>query len=66
MRKSVFRSLRANQSSKRHTVMIQNFQTDQAWQTVQMQIRLPLEEQSESDQGLHCLLLHLHLSDEIP
>ena len=29
------------------------------WQTVQTQIRLLLEEQS--DQGLHCLLFHLHL-----
>ena len=33
-------------------------------QTVQTQIRLPLEEQS--DQGLHCLLFHLQLLDEIP
>ena len=44
--------------------MIQSFRTDQSGQTVQTQIRLILEEQS--DQGLHCLLLHLHLSDEIP
>ena len=33
-------------------------------QTVQTQIKLLLEEQS--DQGLHCLLFHLHLFDEIP
>ena len=33
-------------------------------QTVQTQIRLLLEEQS--DQGLHCLLFHLHLFEEIP
>ena len=33
-------------------------------QTVQTQIRLLQEEQS--DQGLHCLLFHLHLFDEIP
>ena len=33
-------------------------------QTVQTQIRLLLEEQS--DQGLHCLLFHLYLFDEIP
>ena len=33
-------------------------------QTVETQIRLPLEEQS--DQGLHCLLFHLHHFDEIP
>ena len=31
---------------------------------MQTQIRLLLEEQS--DQGLHCLLFHLHLFDEIP
>ena len=36
---------------------------DRSWQTVQTQIRLLLEEQS--DQGLHCLLFHLHLFDEI-
>ena len=32
--------------------------------TVQIQIRLLLEKQS--DQGLHCLLFHLHLFDKIP
>ena len=37
-----------------HTVMIVSFQTDSSGQTVQTQIRLLLEEQS--DQGLHCLL----------
>ena len=46
------------------TVMIQTFRTDRSGQTVQTQIRLLLEEQS--DQGLHCLLFHLHLFDEIP
>ena len=46
------------------TVMILNFQTDRSRQTVQTQVRLLLEEQSE--QGLHCLLFHLHLFDEIP
>ena len=45
-------------------VMIQSLQTDRSGQTVQTQIRLLLEEQS--DQGLHCLLFHLHLFDEIP
>ena len=45
------------------TVMILNFQTDRSGQTVQTQIRLFLEEQS--DQGLHCLLFHLHVFDEI-
>ena len=44
------------------TVMILNFRTDRAGQTVQTQIRLLLEEQS--DQGLHCLLFHLHLFEE--
>ena len=46
------------------TVMIQSFWTDRSRQTVQTQIRLLLEKQS--DQGLHCLLFHLHLFDEIP
>ena len=43
--------------------MILNFWTDRSGQTVQTQIRLLLEEQS--DQGLHCLLFHLHLLDKI-
>ena len=38
--------------------------SDRSGQTVQTQIRLLLEEQS--DQGLHCLLFLLHLFDEIP
>ena len=46
------------------TVMILSFRTDRFGQTVQTQIRLLLEEQS--DQGLHCLLFHLHLFSEIP
>ena len=46
------------------TVMILCFRTHGSGQTVQTQIRLLLEEQS--DQGLHCLLFHLHLLDEIP
>ena len=44
--------------------MILSFRTDKSEQTVQTQIRLLLEEQS--DQGLHCLLFHWHLLDEIP
>ena len=41
------------------TVMILlSFQTDRPGQTVQTQIRLLLEEQS--DQGLHCLPFRLH------
>ena len=45
-------------------VIILNFQTDRSGQTVQTQIRLLLEEQS--DQGLHCLLFHLHVFDKMP
>ena len=48
----------------KYTVMILNFQTDRSGQTVQTQIRLLLEEQS--DQGLHWLLFDLHLDDKIP
>ena len=44
--------------------MILSFQTYRSGQTVQTQIRLLLEEQS--DQGIHCLLFHLHFFDEIP
>ena len=47
-----------------NTIQILNFGTDMFGQTVQTQIRLLLEEQS--DQGLHCLLFHLHLFDKIP
>ena len=36
-----------------NTVMFLSFRTDRSGQTVQTQIRLLLEEQS--DQGLHCL-----------
>ena len=46
------------------TVMTLSFRTDRSGQTVQTQIRLLLEDQS--DQGLHCLLLHLHVFDKIP
>ena len=46
------------------TVMILSFQTSRLGQTVQTQIRLLLEEQS--DQGLHRLLFHLHHFDKIP
>ena len=41
------------------TVMILSFWTNRSGQTVQTQIRLLL------DQGLHCLLFHLHLFDKI-
>ena len=43
---------------------VPGFLTDRSGQTVQTLIRLLLEEQS--DQGLRCLLFHLHLLDEIP
>ena len=36
----------------KYTIMILSFRTDRSGQTVQTQIRLLLEEQS--DQGLHC------------
>ena len=45
------------------TVMILSFRTDRSGQTVKTQIRLLVEEQS--DLGLHCLLLYLHLFDKI-
>ena len=44
-------------------VMILSFRTDRSMQTVQTQIRLLLEEQS--DQGLHCLPFCLHLRDTL-
>ena len=44
-------------------VMILSFRTDRPGQTVQTQIRLLLEEQS--DQGLHCLPFCLHLLDSL-
>ena len=45
------------------TVMILSFRTDMPGQTVQTQIRLLLEEQS--DQGLHCLSFRLHRLDSL-
>ena len=55
---------RSSSLCKTGTVMILNFRTYRSRQTVQTQIRLLLEEQS--DQGLHCLLFHLHLFDKHP
>ena len=50
------------------TVIFLSFWTDRSWQTVQTQIRLLLEKQS--DQGLHCLqflcILWMHYSEETP
>ena len=43
--------------------MIPSLQTDRPGQTVQTQIRLFLEE--ESDHGLHCLQFPLHLLDSL-
>ena len=48
-------------STMAYTVMILSFRTDMPGQTVQTQIRLLLEEQS--DQGLHCLPFRLHRLD---
>ena len=45
----------------KHTVMILSFRTDMSRQTVQTQIWLLLEEQS--DQGLHGLPFRLHRLD---
>ena len=47
----------------RTTVMILSFRTDRPGQTVQTQIRLLLEEQS--DLGLHCLPFRLHRLDSL-
>ena len=46
-----------------NTVIFLNFRTDRSGQTVQTQIRLLLDEQS--DQGLHCLRFPLHLLDAL-
>ena len=45
------------------TVTILSFRTDRSGQTVQTEIRLLLEEQS--DQGLHCLQFCLHILDAL-
>ena len=45
------------------TVIFLSFRTDRPGQTMQTQIRLLLEEQS--DQGLHCLKFPLHLLDAL-
>ena len=45
------------------TIIFLSFRTDRSGQTVQTQIRLLLEEQS--DQGLHCLLFPMHLLDAL-
>ena len=45
------------------TTMILSLRTDRPGQTVQTQIRLLLEEQS--DQGLHCLPFRLHRLDSL-
>ena len=50
-------------SVKYITVMFLSFRTDKSGQTVQTQIRLLLEEQS--DQGLHYLPFRLHRLDSL-
>ena len=49
--------------TKRTTVVFLSFRTDRFGQTVQTQIRLLLEEQS--DQGLHYLPFRLHHLDSL-
>ena len=51
--------LQTLETETRGTVMIQNLRTNRSEQTVQTQIRLLREEQS--DQGLHCLFLTKYL-----
>ena len=51
-------------SVQENTVMIISFRTYRPGQTVQTQIRLLLQKQS--NQGLHCLLFLLHLFGKIP
>ena len=46
------------------TIMTLSFRTDRSGQTMQTHIRLLPEKQS--DQGLHCLLFHLHHFDQNP
>ena len=48
---------------RKSTVMILSFRTDRPGQTVQTQIRVLLEEQS--DQGLHYLPFRLHRLDSL-
>ena len=43
--------------------LLTTMMTDMSGQKVQTQVRLLLEEQS--DQGLHCLLFHLHHFDKV-
>ena len=46
-----------------YIIMVLSFRTDRSGQTVQTQIRLCLEEQS--DQGLHCLHFSVHLLEAL-
>ena len=62
--RSVYRQTFQENGEFLNNIMILSFRTNMSGQTVQAQIRLLLEEQS--DQGLHCLLFHLHLSEENP
>ena len=61
--KSIEHPAKADQAAHLTTVMILSFRTDMPGQTVQTQIRLLLEEQS--DQGLHCLQFRLHRLDSL-
>ena len=46
-------------------IMSLSFLPDRSEQTVQTQIRLLLEQQEQSDQGLHCLQCRLHHLDAL-
>ena len=60
----VVKKAKLGTKAKHGTVMILSFWTDRSGgQTVQTQIRLLLEEQS--DQGLHCSQFPVHLSDAL-
>ena len=51
-------------TTNKSTTMTESFRTYRSEQTVQTQIRLLLEEQS--DKYLHCLLFHLHHLTKYP
>ena len=55
---------KVNQIVTVNTVIILSFRTERSGQTVQTQIRLLIEEQS--DQGLYCLLFHFTFLIKFP
>ena len=60
----IIKSLNCPSGIEKDTLIFLSFQTDRSGQTVQTEIRLLLEEQS--DQGLHCLQFQMHYSKEKP